>query len=190
MSDNIQFDDKKAHQVSCAFSIVLNDNGADLFHSSRDILKKFMLSERYRIRFIAVGFHDKDINDFGDKKTNHYHLVIDFVDKMRLISCFNYIIDLFHCNGNQISIEKCSDVGSQTRYILHYDHADKYQYHRNILITNSEKTADFYLSRITIHDEEDLINIVDRYPSRRKLLLVLGKKQYRDWYFFIRDEVR
>ena len=126
-------DKKKASQVGVAFSLVLNDNGANLFHDSRTIMRRLIQSKKYQINYCAVGFHDKDINEFGDKKTNHYHVVLEFDGRMRLGTCFDFIQEVFHCNDNQISLEKCSDVGAQTRYILHKDELDKYHYPSSIL---------------------------------------------------------
>ena len=106
---------------------------------------------------------------------------------MRLGTCFDFIQDIFSCNDNQISIEKCSDVGAQTRYILHLDDVDKYQYPGNILVTNCFERCEFYLSHIRIRDEKHLIEVIDNNPSKRDLLRILGAKQYKKWRFAIID---
>lgn len=185
MSDS--FDKKKANQIGFAFSLVLNDSSADLFHDSRRLMNKIISQKQYQIKFVAVAFHDLDVNEFGDKKTNHYHVVIEFMDRLRLISCFNWIVDLFHCNENQVQIEKCSDVGSQARYLIHLDDADKYQYLPSIVVCNNADQLDFYYKRFYVRDEEDLVNIVERNPSKKRLFLVLGEKQYKKYRYIIHD---
>lgn len=183
-------DSKKAKQVGEGFSLVLNDSGADLFKSSRYIKDKIVRDIDYPIRYIAVAFHDEDRNEYGDKKTNHYHIVIEFYSKMRVLSCFNAICECFKCNHNQVSIEKATDVGACVRYLVHLDDADKHRYPFFIICSNNDELTDFYLKRVKIKDEKHLLAIIEAYPTRSKLLLVLGKKQYKEWRFAIQDLVR
>ena len=183
-------DSKKAKQVGEGFSLVLNDSGANLFKSSRAVMNKIIYSIDYPIRYVAVAFHDEDRNEYGDKKTNHYHVVIEFYSKMRVLSCFNAICDAFRCNPNQVSIEKATDVGACVRYLVHLDDCDKYRYPFFIICSNNDEMTDFYLKRVKIKDEKHLLTILQAYPSRSQLLLVLGKKQYKDWRFAIQDLIR
>lgn len=182
-------DSKKAKQVSDAFSFVLNDNGADVFHDSRKVMNKVCGNAKYKVVYVAVGYHDKDRNEYGDLKTPHYHLVIEFEGRMQLLTCFNWLVDLFCCNENQVQIEKCNDVGAQTRYILHLDNVDKYQYKGDVLVSNNFEKCEYYLDHIYIKDEKHLCEVIMQNPSRMRLLQLLGEKQYRKWRFAITDIV-
>lgn len=181
------FDKKKANQIGFAFSLVLNDSSWDSLKSSRYIMQRILQKQHYQVKYVAVAYHDLDENEFGDRKTPHYHLVIEFADRMRLLTCFNYIVELFSLNENQVSIEKCSDVGAQSRYLVHMDDADKFPYPTTIVETNNNTALESYFQRFTIHDENDLINIVERYPSKKRLFVVLGKKQYKEYRWIIHD---
>lgn len=187
MLDKVLFDEKKAKQVGFAFSLVLNDNELQIIKNSRRLFNRIISDKTYPIRFLAIAFHDEDVNEYGDKKTPHYHVVVDFENKVRLITCFNWIVKLVNLNENQVSIEKCADVGSQTRYLVHMDDADKYQYMNDIVITNNVKQLELYFSHFIVHDEQDLIDIIDRYPSKKRLFIVLGKKQYKEYRWIIHD---
>lgn len=188
--DSSILDSKKASQVSNAFSLVLNDSGADLFKESRLVMRKIVSNDRYAIQYVSVAFHDKDINEFGDKKTPHYHVVIEFEGRMQLKTCFNFICDLFLCNPNQVSIEKCSDLGAQVRYQIHQDDEDKYHYKESIIFSNNFEKTTFFLEHVRIRNEKHFLEILDMHPSKRDLLRVLGKKQYKEWRFAIQDLTR
>ena len=176
----------KKNQVSSDFSLVLNDSAADVFKSARHIVKALSCGD-YTCRFIACIKHEFDRNDALDLKTPHYHLVLGFQDRYRLGTILNYIVDLFHCNENQVSIEKCTDIGAQARYLVHMDHPDKYQYKITDVVTNNEDSFNYYLAHFRVLDERDLVNLVERYPSKKELFLRLGFAQYTRYARIIND---
>ena len=114
-------------QRGYAFSCVLNDSGADVFKNSDYVLKKVLKCD-LDVKFAACILHDMDEDEFHVKKTNHYHLVFTINYNMAIKSVLNALVKSFSCNENQVSIEKCTDVCSQVRYLIHRDDADKYQY--------------------------------------------------------------
>lgn len=177
----------KLNQLSNDFSLVLNDSGADLFHSARDIVRKLSTDETHTIEFIACILHDRDYNELGDKKTLHYHLVIKFQNRFRVGSIINYIVDKFHCNANQVQIEKCIDIGAQARYLIHLDNREKTQYRVDEVFTNNSDTYNYYLSHLRVLDERDLINIIERFHSKKEIFLRLGFKQYSKYSRIIND---
>ena len=188
--DNFILDSKKAKQVSNAFSLILDDNGADLFKNTHFIKHKLLGSEDYAVNYIAAAYHDQDRNEYGDKKTPHYHLIIEFEGRMQLQTCFNWICKKFLCNPNQVSIEKCNDIGAQVRYLIHMDDVDKYHYKESIIDDNNFERTSFYLDHVKIRDEKHLIQIIYEHPSKADLLRILGKKQYKEWRFAILDLTR
>ena len=183
-------DKKKLDQVADEFSLVLNDSGADVFKSSRYIVKELRLDESHTLDFIACIYHDKDYNEVNDLKTPHYHLCLKFQDRFRVRSILNYIVDKFHCNENQVQIQKCTDFGAQVRYLVHLDNKDKYPYPKEDVVCSDEKTLDYYFSHLRVLDERDLVRIVEMFPNKRDLFLKLGFKQYSKYLRIINDLLR
>ena len=82
--------------------------------------------------------HDKDVDDNGLFKTEHYHLILVFNFK----SCYkkyvlDYLCDLLNCSSNIISVEPVINLNISLRYLIHLDDEDKYQYDDNEIITNN-----------------------------------------------------
>ena len=174
----------------CAFSLVLNDSGADLFKSSSHVLRTLRSDEK-DVVFCAVIFHGLDyIDDEGRYKTPHYHVVITFESNYRVETILNWVADLFYANKNQISIEKCNSVPMQVRYLIHKDDLDKYQY-KEYEITCIEKDKDYVhrcmLMIKQIIDVDDLLAIMDAYPRLRDLIRVIGADNYRKYRSIIID---
>ena len=176
----------KLNQVSHSFSLVLNDNELHLFKDARYIRNKFMTGD-YSCSYFACIYHDKDIDDDGNLKTPHFHVVLDMLNRMRVGTMISYVSDLFHCNENQISCEKCNDIGAQTRYLVHLDDCDKYPYSELDIVTSSPNAVKEFLLYFQIRSDMDLLNLIDRYPSRKEIFKRIGAKQYKKYSFIIRD---
>lgn len=92
-----------------------------------ETLEAYLLMERINY---ACAFHDKDINEDGTPKKPHVHFMIFFPwqrtdtsisKKLGIpLNCFKYIDN---------------KVGA-VRYLIHLDHKDKYQYDKDIIISN------------------------------------------------------
>ena len=127
----------KLNQRSSKFSLVFNDNGADLFKNSRYIVTTIRNCGLLSIHFIACIKHDKDLDEQTNQlKTIHYHIVLSLYNTTRLITMIKLLVDLFHCNENQISIEKCTSLEMATRYLIHLDDFDKADYRKEDIETN------------------------------------------------------
>lgn len=178
------------NQRGNAFSLVLNDSGADLFKSSEHVLHTLRSDEK-DVLFCAVIYHALDYIDAeGRYKTPHYHVVITFEHKYRVESILNWVADLFHANKNQISIEKCNSVDMQVRYLIHLDDMDKHPY-SEFDIACIERDRDYVhncmimVKQITSID--DLLQLMDQYRNLRELIRVIGADNYRKYRTIIID---
>ena len=162
-------EDKREHflaQRSDKFTIVLNDNELKLFKSADDIVLQFNTSETITPIYIACIKHDRDKTDDGTKfKTIHYHVVVQFNKIARIGTILNYICDMFKCNPNQVSIDKCNSICMQSRYLIHADDFDKARYYESEVSVPKSCEAVFnrYLSLVIVRDYHDLINVVKTY---------------------------
>lgn len=179
----------KLNQRTDKFSIVLNDSGANVFVDSRNIVNKLRLCEDLDVSFIACIKHTEDVDkETQHKKTPHYHLVLRTASIMRLSTVINVIVSVFRCNDNQISIEKCSSLEMQTRYLVHFDDLNKFQYKREDIVTNSLDTVDKYFKYISKIDTiEDLISICREYLKLTDLMTVIGYEKYKKYRVVIAD---
>lgn len=176
----------KMRQRGYAFSCVLNDNGADVFKNPRYIRKE-MEKSILDIKYIACILHDMDVDDFNQKKTNHYHLVFTMNSNMTIRSVLNVIVKTFSCNENQVSIEKCNDVCAQVRYLIHMDDKDKHPYLPFDIETNDQvRTCEFFQKVVNINDCADVDAICDRYHfNLREIAKAMGDAQFKKWLWYI-----
>lgn len=179
----------KLSQRSNQFSLVLNDSGANVFQNSRHIVYELVNQEDVCVIYCSCIMHDRDEDEYGNLKTTHYHLVVQLNAQCRLKTFLNFIIDKFHCNENQVSIEKCSSIEMQTRYLVHLDDFDKYQYSAEDIVSNNEefvKKCMSYIKRISCVD--DLIAICQEYKNNLlKLMSVIGYENYKKYRVVIAD---
>lgn len=179
----------KFSQRSNQFSLVLNDSGANVFQSSKHIVYTLVNQEDVCVIYCACIMHDKDEDELGNLKTNHYHLVVQLNSQCRLRTFLNFIIDKFHCNENQVSIEKCSSIEMQTRYLIHLDDFDKFQYDVNDIVSNNDEFVKKCMSYIkSISCVDDLIAICQEYKNNLlKLMSVIGYENYKKYRVVIAD---
>ena len=94
--------------------------------------------------------HDKDVNNEGLIKKEHYHIIINYVlnDKKRSyieIARKNPIIkELYELAKSNIdnNIEKVKNTKQMLRYLIHLDNKEKYQYNIDEVITNNKELFD------------------------------------------------
>lgn len=175
------------NQRSTDFSIVLNDNELKLFKSSRHIFTKFMTSESMSPVYIAIIYHDNDyIEEEHRLKTPHYHIALELGKMCRVGTLLRTICDLFHCNENQVSIEKCSSICMYSRYLCHLDDYDKYQYLTADVVTNDIDVLNRYYSLVIVRDIHDLINVVKHYRYDLEEIMQ-NVAHYDKWRKYIND---
>lgn len=79
-----------------------------------------------------VIYHDKDIQENGQHKKNHYHVLIMF-EGVKTHEQVKEIFDSFggvYPNDDNLFQKQCviNSIRAAARYLCHYDNADKFQY--------------------------------------------------------------
>lgn len=171
-------------QRSDKFTLVLNDNELNLLKSANYILEKIQNSDIPYI-FIATIKHDRDKreDDQNSLKTTHYHMVIQYEGNYRIGTVINWLSDLFHINENQISIDKCTSIEMQTRYLLHLDDPDKEPYDIWDIATNDKVVLNRYLQLTIIKDLNALITFVreENYNLETIMSKIANYDKYRKY---------
>ena len=176
----------KLNQRSNKFTIVLNDNELHLFKDSVNILNKMYGDEKLGVLYIAIIKHDRDKDENGNIKTMHYHVVLSLNNNCRIGTLLNKICDLFHCNENQVTIDKCSSLEMQSRYLLHLDDFDKEDYFQYEVVTNKRDVFENYINLEKISDLKELISVVKRCHYDLETIMITIAN-YDRWRKYIND---
>lgn len=175
------------NQRSDKYSLVFNDNELHLFKSATHIVKEFHLCNDLTIVYIACIMHDRDFDDETHQlKTKHYHIVLQLGQICRVGTILNRICDMFHCNENQISIEKCNSLCMQSRYLMHLDDFDKTEYFLSEVVTNDAEVLKRYYSLVIVRDLHDLISVVKRFNYDLETIME-NVAHYDKWRKYIND---
>lgn len=114
------------------YTVVLSDKNKTI---SKEVLKEYFNTNALQYAFIK---HDKDTTDNGEVKTLHYHVVVlnSIKKRQRLSTILTNIADTLGISTLSISIEPLkNDIGA-LQYLIHKNDSDKYQYHKNDIVTN------------------------------------------------------
>jgi len=175
------------NQRSDKYSLVFNDNELHLFKSATHIVKQFLLCNDLTIVYIACIMHDRDFDDETHQlKTKHFHIVLQLGQICRVGTILNRICDMFHCNENQISIEKCNSLCMQSRYLMHLDDFDKTEYFLSEVVTNDDNVLKRYYSLVIVRDLHDLISVVKRFNYDLETIME-NVAHYDKWRKYIND---
>lgn len=107
---------------SRTFSIILYETEEDI-----NILEIAKKSYNY-----AYILHDKDVDEFGEIKKAHYHLILRWNDTKSI----NALSIELGIPVNRIT--KIKSFKSSIRYLTHIDYKEKYQYDINNVFTNMD----------------------------------------------------
>lgn len=184
----------KLKQRGNQFNLVLNDNELNLFHSSSWLFSE-IVKRIDDVGFLALIKHENEWDEMEKRiKNAHYHIVMTLAYN-RVSSLGNVLrmfVDAFHCNENQISIEKCNDVCASVRYLIHLDNIDKESYLPFDIVSNNDKLVGEYLSRIReINDIKEVIEIVHRFSfNTEQIMLHIGHSNWKKWRVEFNDLIR
>lgn len=174
----------KLNQRSDKFTIVLNDNEVNLFKDSETIVNKLITDVDVGVSYIACIKHDRDIDEeLQHVKTLHYHVVLELDSICRVGTVLKWLCNKFHCNENQVSIDKCNSLAMQSRYLLHLDDIDKVRYYETEVSTNNIFRFKDYLTLVKIKDMKDLIARVKEYHYDIEIIMskIVNYDKYRKY---------
>lgn len=83
------------------------------------------------VKWTCSPLHDKDVDDDGQLKKAHWHIVVCFSGNKSFEQVVEDVTEPLHCPIPQI----CRDVRSSVRYFIHKDHPHKFQYDKKDIET-------------------------------------------------------
>lgn len=137
--------------------------------------------------------HDFDVDEEGNPKRNHYHVVVKYPTRHRIgaiIKKFGFMMNL---NDNCVSVIKCTDLDRDIRYLIHLDEDGlKTPYPADDVITNDEKRLQDALTLVVKdYDVDKVQEVIMRCGfDRAKIIKEMGFKDYMRWRGIISDMIR
>jgi len=160
-----------------------------------DLLKELREYFNTCCDYYAMILHNADLTEDHIPKNNHIHCVCEFTtdySKTRLKTHLNNLSNELKLNPFAITINYAKDFIGNVRYLLHLDSPEKYQYERDMILTNDKDLTNLYLDSTsdTLTGEGLLKIIKDNNCSLIKIMLYLGPTRYRLYRPTIYDIVK
>jgi len=116
-----------------------------------------------KIRLISKKYyfikHDRDIDDFGVPKKEHWHYLFTFTNSRDLSTVKNYFTEFVKDNKEpyllENSFEKIISIVGSKKYLCHFENPHKAQYNWQDVETNDEYFKDLFLAPMSASDEFD-----------------------------------
>lgn len=163
------------------FSIILEDENNK--HNDIDTFIDNLKLEFGDINYYAI-LHDCDITEEGELKRKHYHIIIDLKKtKIRQQTMLNKVS---YCYGSDrgndtVGCQPC-ELRSMIRYLVHIDYPKKYQYSKDLIVTNDIRGLNnAFNNNVEIEGltAQELINFIDNEcVTKKDLMLKIGLNNY------------
>lgn len=129
------------------------------------------------IPYYATILHNR-FSIVEENEKEHYHIVIAFEKVFDKSSVLTMLAEGLGVNSDIISIDKCSSIKSQVRYLIHKDQVEKYQFDESEIITNNiDKTSEFLNDYV-----EPTTTLINKWlasgANRGELFALIGLKNY------------
>lgn len=125
--------------------------------------------------------HDNDIDIDGMNKHNHYHIIMQFHSPKMLETILVNLCYHLGCDRKIVSINICSDLLENIRYLTHIDYPEKVQYDKEDVITNDKGVFDEAIIYITSLTTSMLIDIVNNNDTMTGILKTLGLTNFKKY---------
>lgn len=137
-----------------------------------------------KIVYVISPLHNKDVNEEGELKKEHYHILLSF----NSVKSFSQIQDITD-RLNQPKPQICHNKTAQIRYFIHLDDPDKYQYDRKDIETYGQIDLDTYF-KFTVDEELQIVDDILDYCDINNIeeffqLVDFVRKNNRDWFRYI-----
>ena len=144
---------------------------------------------KQRAEIYAMILHDKDINDNGECKIKHIHIVYELRTRTRLSTELRYLSKKFSINVNAISIEKMNNFVGSVQYLIHKNDSNKYQYRISDIYTNIDpKELNMYIEMENItFSWEYLKEVLAACENVIEIIDMIGLNYYRLYRGVIND---
>lgn len=122
------------------------------------------------IRSYAFICHDSDVDDSGELKKMHYHVIIRTKNPYKLSTVHRWFIN---DDGNLDGLcEVCHSPVDMFRYFTHIDYPEKYQYNVDDIITND---INFFSGNSKSDSLVDALNDMLSGVSVKQLVYIYGR---------------
>ena len=121
------------------------------------------IEKNYSYAFIE---HNSDIDENGQLKKSHTHVVIRFTN----YKWQNALAKELNIKPNYL--EKCRNLEKALKYLIHFEDSDKFQYDIDLVHGDLKKKLKYYLRDTNITESEkvlQLINFIKEYDKRLRL---------------------
>lgn len=142
------------------------------------------LDYKYSCYYYAIN-HDMDLNDNGELKNKHFHIVLTLSVRVRLITILNYIQKFLKIELDAITIDVCPSVSRAVQYLIHLNDNSKYQYLEENIITNNKIDCHNFISQNNYNDieyEGDLFELCLYSKNKIDIIRKIGLARYNALY--------
>lgn len=133
--------------------------------------------------------HDKDINNVGELKRPHYHIIGIFektFGKSRVLKILSVLLGI---KENRITLTTTISATYELRYLLHLDNREKYQYSVDSVFALDKEKYIYTISRKMTLNADCLMNIAKSVKNKFQYLKLIGFDYY-ERHFKICDLIR
>ena len=172
------------------FTLVVEEyDNANEKHVLTSELVKYLQKEDY-IVYYAMILHDRDIDDNGELKRKHFHIVIQtrtpYAKSTILTDIVKEVIVAREC----VSVRAYDNIKLAVQYLIHKNDSDKEQYDIMGIISSDETaTIDYIEKDIDTSDLEidDLISICGECDDLTQVYTKVGIVNARKYRWVIQD---
>lgn len=112
-----------------------------------------------------VILHDSDVDENGELKKEHYHILMAFSSPQQINTVFNKFAEFTEIKQN--SIELIRNGNGYKRYLCHVDNPEKHQYPSDLVTTNDSLYKDALINKISACDEVN--NLMDAFDKKNSV---------------------
>jgi len=135
--------------------------------------------------------HDKDVDNQGQLKRPHYHLVLVALKRYRVKQILNMLVDIFNTNIENIQIDENISLIASVQYLIHLNDSNKYQYSSKEIYTNNEDNLNALLLENPTTNELTTQQLIDfiftQKMNRLELINCIGIGKYQHYRYTIND---
>lgn len=142
--------------------------------------------DELHIQWVESPLHDQDINDTGERKKPHYHILLAFDS----VKAFDQVEEITKSLNSPIP-QKCNSVRGMVRYMAHLDNPEKVQYSTSDIIPHGGFDVVEAL-KITATEKHviiaEMMDFVDDNDVREYYqLLQYARKNQPEWFSVLCD---
>lgn len=148
---------------------------------------KGYLDEQDFIEYYAFILHDRDVNDEGEIKTPHYHLVLKCNTRYAKETVITDFAKSLKLNRVCVKCKAYHDIYGAVQYLIHQNDTDKYQYPQTDIVSSSIADTEVYLIGQFDIDINKLIDICIGAKTLTEVYSTIGLKNSKLYHWIVKD---